>query len=400
MRRIPWRAVGLLASAGLLAACGSGAAAAPTWVPQPSVSLEGGGPEQTQPNRPGPPSGPTGAPPIPNPTSPNSSTGPNGGGSGSGVVAKDLSAPTGLVILPDGSALVGERTTGRIVRVQPIPNQPVPTLRTLSGLSTTGDGGLLDLALSPTYDEDGLIYAYVTTPTDNRVIDFTLTGPTADVLTGIPRGVTGNTGRLVFDAAGNLYVGTGDAGSPQLAANPNSLAGKVLRVDGIGHPVPGNPKPGSAVFTRGHHMVNGLCTSPTLDSVYETEAPSEVNVLNAGADYGWPAPGPRAQRPASTLPSDRSGAGGCAVEGNTIFVATSDGQALLAASLGPRGQVDKFTLLRLDKPYGRLRTVVAAPDGALWITTTNKDGHGHPLPDDERVVRIIQAGAAGGEPPV
>jgi glucose/arabinose dehydrogenase len=399
MRRIPWRAVGLLAGAGLLAACGTGAAAAPTWVPQPSISLEGGVPQQTPPNRPGPSSGPTGTPPIPVPTSPNSSTGPNGGGSGSGVVATNLSAPTGLVILPDGSALVGERTTGRIVRVQPVPGQPVPTVRTLPGLSTAGDGGLLDLALSPTYDEDGLIYAYVTTPTDNRVIDFTLTGPTADVLTGIPRGDTGNTGRLVFGGAGNLYIGTGDADSPRLAADPNSLAGKVLRVDGIGRAVPGNPA-GGAVYTRGHHTVNGLCTSPILDTVYETEAPSEVNLLKAGADYGWPTAGARTQRPASMLPANRSGAGGCAVEGNTIFVATSDGQALLAASLGPRGQVDKFTMLRLDKPYGRLRTVVAAPDGALWITTTNKDGRGHPAPDDERVVRIIQAGSGGGEPPV
>jgi len=399
MRRTPWRVAGLLAGAGLLAACGTGAADTPTWVPQPTISLEAS-PHESQPSQPGASPGPSGGSPVPIPTSPNSPNGSSGGGPGSGVVATDLDAPTGLVVLPDGSALVGERTTGRIVRVQPTPGQPVPTVRTLTGLSTTGDGGLLDLALSPTYAEDGLIYAYITTATDNRVVDFTVTGLPADVLTGIPRGVTGNTGRLLFDQQGHLYVGTGDAGTPRLAADPNSLAGKVLRVDGIGHPVPGNLKPGSPVYTRGHHTVNGLCASPTLGTVYETEAPSEVNVLSGGADYGWPTARTGTRRPASTMPANRAGAGGCAVEADTIFVATSDGQALLGATLAPHAQVGKFSVLPLDKSYGRLRTVVAAPDGALWITTTNKDGHGHPIPDDERVIRIVQVPVPGGSLPL
>src|SRR5439155_11934034 len=121
-------------------------------------------------------------------------------------------------MLPDGTALVGERTTGRIVRVQPVAGKPVPTVRQLSGLDTSGDGGLLDLALSPTYSEDGLIYAYVTTATDNRVVDFTLKGPVTPVVTGIPKGRIGNTGRIAFGADGDLYIGTGDAGRPALAA--------------------------------------------------------------------------------------------------------------------------------------------------------------------------------------
>jgi glucose/arabinose dehydrogenase len=303
-------------------------------------------------------------------------------------------------MLPDGSALVGERRTGRIVQVQPKPGQPVPTVRTLTGLSSAGDGGLLDLALSPTYDEDRLIYAYVTTPTDNRVIDFTLNGPIVPVLTGIPRGAGGNTGRLLFDARGLLYLGTGDAGSPQLAASPASRAGKVLRVDPIGQPAPGNPTRGSAVYTSGHHTVNGLCASPTLGTVYETEAPAEVNVLTAGANYGWPTPRAGARRPASTLPAARSGVGGCAVQNNVIFAASSNGQALLAAPIAAGGKVGPFAVVPLDKPYGRLRTVVAAEDGALWVTTTNRDGHGRPTGDDERVVRLVPVGGTGGNPRV
>jgi len=396
MRQIPWRLVALVGAGGLLAACGAGANASPTWVPQPSISLEAG-PRGTQPNQPGVSPGAPGGTPTTIPSSPGSSNPPST--AGSGVVATNLDAPTGLTLLPDGTALVGERTTGRILRVQPKP-APVSVVRTLTGLSRSGDGGLLDLALSPTYAQDGLIYAYITTPTDNRVIDFTLTGPTAPVLERIPRGTTGNTGRLLFDSRGRLFVGTGDAGSPQLAASATSLAGKVLRVDGIGKAAAGNPTPGSPVYTRGHHTVNGLCTSAALGSVIETEAPSEINVLKSGGNYGWPTAATGTQRPARTLPSTRSGVAGCAVIGSELFVVTTDGQALLSATVTTPGRIGALTVVKLDQNYGRLRTVVAAPDGALWLTTTNKDGHGHPAPTDERVIRLVPPSPTGGTSPV
>ncbi len=347
MRPIHWRLAWSLAAAGLLAGCGAGAnASPPTWVPQPSVTLEAG-PHVSLPNQPGPRPGPSGSSApgsTPQPGNPSGAPDPR-------ALATGLNAPTGLALLPDGSALVGERTTGRIVRVQPQPGKPVPTVRTLTGLATSGDGGLLDLALSPTYADDGLIYAYVTTPTDNRVIDFTLTGKTAPVLTGIPRGKTGNTGRLMFDARGLLYVGTGDAGHPALAAKPSSLAGKVLRIDAI------------------------------------------------GSDYGWPSGGTASTRPVQTLPASRSGAGGCAVMGGRLFVATSDGKAVLTTPSSGRAPSGKFTVA-FGGRYGRLLTVVAAPDGALWLTTTNKDGHGSPVPDDERVLRVVPTTSGGGGSPL
>jgi glucose/arabinose dehydrogenase len=395
MRRIPWRAVGLLASAGLLAGCGAGASAAPTWVPQPSITLEAT-PPPAEPNQ-APsqaPSGPQG--PVPN--SPGAPRNPGNGTVGSGVLATGLNQPTGLVLLPDGTALVGERTTGHILHVPLQPGQPVPVVKTISGLATSGDGGLLDLALSPTYAQDGLIYAYVTTPTDNRVIDFTLDGPVTPVLTGIPRGPTDNTGRLLFDDQGRLYVGTGDAGSRQLAADPASLAGKVLRIDGIGQVPPGNPTRGSPVFTRGHHTVNGLCGSTALGVIYETEAPAEINALQAGADYGWPTPHPGSVAPAATLPVAHRGAAGCAIQQGTLYIATTDGRALLAATIPTPGRVGTIDVVHLDQNYGRLRTVVAASDGALWLTTSNRDGHGNPVPTDDRVIRLVPPPVGGGSP--
>jgi glucose/arabinose dehydrogenase len=314
------------------------------------------------------------------------------------VVATHLEAPVGLALLPDGSALVGERTTGRIVQVQPQPGRPVPTVRTLHGLDAAGDGGLLDLALSPTFNEDGLIYAYVTTRTDNRVVDFTLHGPVTPVFTGIPKGRTGNTGRILFGWDGDLYIGTGDAGRPRLAAEPNSLAGKVLRVDPIGDPASGNPDHGSAVWTIGHRVVDGLCAAPPTKWIFEAEAgtarnPDEINLLSRASYYGWPVPRAGATAPVTRPPTGEGSPGGCAVLGDRLWVTSLDGEALLYAPLHAgllAPGIGSFTAV-LKHRYGRLRTVVPAPDGALWLTTSNRDGHGNPVPDDERVIRYVPA---------
>ncbi|MGN6610016.1 MAG: PQQ-dependent sugar dehydrogenase, partial [Jatrophihabitans sp.] len=309
------------------------------------------------------------------------------------VVAKHLTAPTALAILPDGTALVGERTTGRIVRVQPRPGQPTPVVKTLTGLDASGDGGLLDLAISPNYAEDDLIYAYITTRTDNRVVTFTLNGPVTPVVTGIPKGRTGNRGRLVFLPAGDLLVGTGDAGRPALADDPDSLAGKTLRVTDIGRAAPENPT-SSPIFSRGHSEIAGLCVVPTTGTPLDVEPTSsgsgEINVLVAGGDYGYPSPTPDSTSPAASLPTNATSPGGCAVRDTTIFVTSLDAKELLAAPLAGKGSglaPQKFRVVLKNK-YGRLRTVVAAPDGAIWLTTSNKDGRGTPVADDERVIRI------------
>jgi glucose/arabinose dehydrogenase len=309
-----------------------------------------------------------------------------------------------LTLLPDGSALVGERTTGRIVRVQPVPNRPVPTVRRLTGLDASGDGGLLDLALSPSYTEDNLIYAYVTTKTDNRVVDFTLHGPVTTVLSGIPKGRTGNAGRLMFGDDGNLYVATGDTGHPALAQNRRSLAGKILRVDPIGDVARGNPSAGSPVFARGVSRVAGLCTSAIIGTIFGVDdspgAPAEVNRVVAGNDYGYPNAGPTTTDPAAQLPGRYGKSGGCAVLGARLWVTSLDGQALLSAPLllgtgSPRIGTFAVTLV---KRYGRLRTVVAARDGALWLTTSNRDGFGHPISADERVIRLVPSSNSSSSP--
>lgn len=302
------------------------------------------------------------------------------------VVASGLSVPTGLVLLPDGSAIVGERDTGRLVQVFP-DRSPVRELMTLPGLDTTGDGGLLGLTLSPTFLEDGLLFAYVSTATDNRVVRFPLGGTPNPVLTGIPRGEVGNGGGLLTGADGYLYVGTGDAGDPALAADPASLAGKVLKIDVFGRPA----GPGGPVFSRGHRDVTALCQDG--ERVYATdearEGPDEFDVVQEGGDGA----------PLFEVPAEQGGLGGCAVANGTVFLGALDGERVHVMTLdGSGAPVEDATGEVLADRYGRLRTVVLDTEGALWITTSNRDGVGTPAEDDDKVLRIRPPGGQANSP--
>lgn len=399
LTRIAVSAAAVVALA-LSTGCDGGAAGStPTWVPQ--QNYQGNIDPRPQLPRPGlpapsesstPPGGSVSPPgrPRPSPTT-GRPTDPN-------VVATKLNQPTGLVVLPDGTALVAERTTGRIWRVQPVPGKPAVLVQRLAGVDGSGDGGLLDLAMSPTFEQDGLLYAYLTTATDNRVVHFSLGSAPSVVIAGIPKGRTGNAGRLAFDATGALLTGTGDASRPALAASTTSLAGKILRTSDIGRPLPDNPVPGSRVYARGLRSVDGLCVDPRtgLRIAISAAAPGdsttsgtvdEVNVIRPGTDYGWPGEDATSLPPARTLPPTSTGGGGCALADNRLFVATSTGKALAMSEVGQRTTLGAFSA-SLQNTYGRLAGVVAGSDGALWLTTRNRDGHGTPIADDDRVIRI------------
>jgi glucose/arabinose dehydrogenase len=391
MRRT-WRALVAVLALLLLTSCGAAVDALrpdPTWVPQPEgpPPADLPQPDQTQvaptPGQPGDPGGPeAGTEDDPN------------------VVAVGLTLPWGLAVLPDGTALVGERATGRLLLVQP-QRAPVRPVMTIPGLDATGDGGLLGLALSPGFATDGLVYAYLTTRTDNRVVRFALRGSVTPVLTGIPKGRTGNGGRIAFGSDGMLYVGTGDAGKPALSADRHSLAGKVLRVTTFGRPAPQNPDPASPIYSIGHGDIAGLCLNGA-DQVYTTEPASraldEVNRVERGRDYGFPG-GARvgAAQPDRTLPAGSAGVGGCAVIERGLFIASTTGQRLYALPLDGSGRAG-LPVDFLAGAYGRLRTVVAGTDGALWLTTSNKDGAGKPTPQDDRVIRILPPAGSTNSP--
>ena len=387
-----WRALLAVLAVLLLSGCSAAADALrpdPTWVPQPE----------------GPPPADLPQPPqsrgVPNPGQPGEPGGPEAGTADDpNVVAVGLTLPWGVAVLPDGTALVGERTTGRLLVVQP-QRAPAKQVKRITGLDASGDGGLLGLALSPNYETDGLVYAYITTRTDNRVVRFAISGAVTPVLTGIPKGRIGNGGRIAFGADGMLYIGTGDAGRSALAGDRRSLAGKVLRVDTFGRPDRSNPDPSSPVYSLGHGRLAGLCLS-AVSQVYATEpgqgGQDEVNRVEAGRDYGWPA-GTRtgAAIPDRQIPASVGGLGGCAVIERGLFVTATTGKRLYALPLDGSGQPGAPADYLIGA-YGRLRTVVAAPDGALWLTTSNKDGAGKPTLQDDRVIRIMPPAGSTNSP--
>ena len=306
------------------------------------------------------------------------------------VVATGLAVPTGLVVLPDGTAVVGERDTGRLLQVFP-DRSPARELMVVPGVDATGDGGLLGLAISPTFAEDGLLYAYVSTATDNRVVRFPIGGTPNPVLTGIPRGEVDNGGGLLFGPDGALYVGTGDTGNAALAQDPASLAGKVLAVDVFGQPVGAGP-----VFSRGHRNVTALCQR--AEQLYATDeavtGPDAFDALTRDGDVG-----PKGDDPVLEVPAAEGGLGGCAVSGPYVFLGALDGRQVDVVELDGSGAPVAEPTPFLHEQYGRLRTVVLDPQGALWITTSNRDGIGTPEEDDDRVLRVVPP-ASGADSPL
>jgi glucose/arabinose dehydrogenase len=384
-RRTVGRASGAVAAvllAGVLSACGTGGYQSDgPWRPKP----EGAPPEVAPPTE----SAPAPAPGQPaEPGSGQQAGDPN-------VVATDLNVPTGLVVLPDGTAIVGERETGRLVQVFP-DRSPARELMTVPGIDFAGDGGLLGLALSPTFAEDGLIYAYVSTATDNRVVRFPIGGTPNPVLVGIPRGETHNGGALLFSTDGTLYVGTGDTGNQALAQDPQSLAGKVLHVDVFGQPVNG-----ALVHAQGLASVTALCLGAD-DTVFATDdsgtGDDELDAIAFGRDYGWPTQTANSAEPVVTFPGADAGPGGCAVSGTTVFLGMLDGQKISIVSLDDNGAVTGDPQEFLAGTYGRLRSVSIDVQGGLWITTSNRDGIGTPRDGDDKVLRIIPPTSGGNSP--
>ena len=179
--------------------------------------------------------------PAPNPAAPSQESSPLA--QVQEVVAAGLSVPWGVDFLPDGAALVTERTTGRLLQVGPELDGEllrVTEVQTIK-VDPTGEGGLLGVAVSPEYDVDQTVFVYYTTATDNRVAKLVPGQAPEPILTGIPRSGNHNGGQVAFGPDGYLYVSTGDAGEPSQSQDRASLAGKILRMTPEGEPAPDNP---------------------------------------------------------------------------------------------------------------------------------------------------------------
>ncbi|MPZ80873.1 MAG: glucose dehydrogenase [Actinophytocola sp.] len=346
--------------------------------PDPQLPGEGspetpGGPEQTPPSEVPPPDGCTDYNPA--------------------VIATCLDKVGAVAALPgDGTeptAIVGERSTGRILRVK---RGADPQVIATIPVEASTDGGLTGLALSPTYAEDQLLFAYVTTPTDNRLVRIAPGDTPKPVLTGIPRGPSGNKGALGLDHRGALLLATGDAGNPNAAKDPRSMAGKVLRLDTAGKAAADNPNPGSIVAS-GLHSPGGVCGALDGSRMWVTDQAPQQDLLyqlQLGKDlttpaWSWP---------------DRPGVAGCVSASDSVWVATSKAGNLQSLPLAEDGSFSAKPQVTMaaDEGFGLLGGFDLVNEQVAVAGTVNKDG-GKPVSSDDRAVVISVAGGAGGGGP-
>ena len=308
-----------------------------------------------------------------------------------------LEVPWGLDFLPDGTGVVTERMTGRVLRVTS--DGTLTRLGAISAAVPQGEAGLLGVAVSPDFDDDRTLFFYLTSSSDNRVVKAELDGsslgtPTV-VLDGIPAGFIHDGGRIGFGPDGHLYVTTGETGDPELAQDPDSLAGKILRITPDGEPAPGNPDPGSPVWSLGHRNVQGLAWDDDgrlWASEFGDSAWDELNLIEKGGNYGWPevegsGGGREYVDPQLVWPVEDASPSGLAYADGRLWMAGLRGRRLWRIDVSADGTASAPKAYFTEE-YGRLRTVATAPDGMLWVTTSNRDGRGEPTPADDRIVVV------------
>ncbi|MGW7523108.1 PQQ-dependent sugar dehydrogenase [Streptomyces sp. NPDC054783] len=317
------------------------------------------------------------------------------------TVAEGLRTPWGLAPLPGGGLLVSSRDDGTIIRIDDRTGRKT-VLGTVSGVSPAGEGGLLGIALSPGFASDHMVYAYFTSVSDNRIVRVLYDerkppgeqlGAPDTVFKGIPKGQVHNGGRIAFGPDGMLYAGTGESGERGLSQDRKSLGGKILRLTPEGEPAPGNPFPGSPVYSYGHRNVQGLAwdgRQRLFASEFGQDTWDELNAIKPGANYGWPNAEGRSsdtafQNPIAQWHTDDASPSGIAYVKGVIWMAGLKGQRLWRIPLkGTEASASPQAFL--TGTYGRLRTVVAAGGDKVWLVTSNTDGRGRPGKGDDRVL--------------
>ncbi len=299
--------------------------------------------------------------------------------------------------------------------------QPKPYARI--DAASAGEGGLLGIALHPSYPNPRWVYLMYTYRGGgglyDRISRFTDTGGglahETILVEQIPAATYHDGGALRLGPDGMLYAGTGDAGHPEKAQDKDSLSGKILRMTPEGERPPDNPFPESLVYAYGFRNVQGLAWNPENGDLWATnhgpsgefglEAMDSVFIVKKGANHGWPRTlGVTDVRgvvpPILWFPEYSVPPALCTfyrgdlmpdLRGN-FFFASLRGEHLERVVLsGPRTvkRIERWFATGVHEGvYGRLRAVVEGPDGALYVTTSNRDGRARARQGDDRVLRI------------
>jgi glucose/arabinose dehydrogenase len=214
-------------------------------------------------------------------------------------------------------------------------------------------------------------------------------GAAQTVVDGIPSANIHNGGRIAFGPDGMLYVTAGDAADPDAAQDPDSLGGKILRVTPAGEIPADNPFPGSPVWSLGHRNPQGIgwdAAGTMYASEFGQDTWDELNIIEPGANYGWPVVEGIDGREGFVdpvqqwAPADASPSGLVVADGSLI-IANLRGQRLRVVPTADPTSAQEFFV----GAFGRLRDAVVSPSGDLWFVTSDTDRAGG---SDDEILRV------------
>ncbi|MER6996603.1 PQQ-dependent sugar dehydrogenase [Streptomyces sp. NPDC000410] len=323
------------------------------------------------------------------------------------TLASGVDVAWGLGFLPDGTGIYTERNTFNVYKLT---KSGTKTLvgKVPNSQTTGGEGGLMGIEISPTFNTDRYVYFLHTSSEGNRIARMTLTGNTLGgykvLLQGMEKSRFHNGGRLRFGPDGKLYASMGDAQTESRAQDNTSLNGKILRINADGS-IPSDNPFGNAVWSKGHRNPQGL-DFDSKGRLWQAEfgdgTMDEVNLVQKGGNYGWPHCEGTAGScsgyiaPKKTWPTSAASPSGLTIINDHVFVATTRGERVY------RMRIDSSSKLVEQKTYfqgtyDRLRTVEVDRDGDIWLTTsTDKDG----TAGNDRILRIDIAYSGGPTPGV
>lgn len=312
-------------------------------------------------------------------------------------LSSNLDAPWSIAFAGE-VALISQRDNG-LIRER-LSDGSLRDVGQVSGVQHGGEGGLLGIATEPGDGVPSHVYVYSTGGDGNRIQRFELTGDSGSfglgdaetILGGLPSGWSHNGGRLAFGPDGMLYASVGDAGDTGHSQDRDSLGGKILRIASDGSIPDDNPFDDSAVWSYGHRNVQGMTWDDDgvmYASEFGQDTWDELNVIEPGKNYGWPAVEGIAEAEGYVdpvqqwAPADASPSGIAHVRG-MLFIANLRGASVRTVDIEDLGASE--VLYRDD--IGRIRDAVAAPDGSVWFVSNNTDGRVTPNEGDDRIFRI------------
>jgi glucose/arabinose dehydrogenase len=336
-----------------------------------------------------------------------------------------LDTPWEILWGPDNYLWFTERK-GTVSRLNP-ENGQRNVILTIPDVFEYGEGGLLGMALHPDFQNNPavyLVYNYTSgSLIKERLVKYNWNGSELTNAETLIENISANSyhngSRLVFGPDGNLYMSTGDAGNTSNSQNMNSLSGKILRINQDGSIPADNPFPASYIWALGLRNTQGLAFSPEgilYGSEHGPDTDDELNLLESGRNYGWPAVAGFCNLPSETTFCNENGVREplaawtptLAVAGLVYYNHTDIPEwqhSLLMTSLKAGKLVslklsaDGLSVISQDEwfvnHYGRLRDVCISPGGSLYIAVSNRDGRGTPRPGDDRIVEIKAVSSTG-----